>query len=166
MTTPNHPSRLRSTFRLPRSYSNSWLTTLMVTFIVFISVGLSIWLFWRSLYLPELKNHARYLTSELQLMNSAKRDWRDNPQVKQWIYRHSHVVVVENPNDFPQVEDKVFVGVFTDVLQQEIGAQLGRPVEVYFKFKPTPQLWVQDSEMIAFGSVSPWCTTHSIAQLC
>ncbi len=137
-------SRLRRK-GLVRSYSNSWLTTLVVAFIVIISVGLSIWFFWRSLYLPELKNHARYLTSELRLMNSVKEDWQDNPKVQQWLYRNSHVVMVDNPSDFPQIEDKVFVGIFTDVLQQEISAQLGRPVEVYFKFKPTPQLWVQDS---------------------
>ncbi len=155
MTTPKPKPRFRSTSWLPRSYSNSWLTTLMVAFIVFISIGLSIWLFWRSLYLPELKNHARYLTSELQLMNSAKQDWKDSPQIKQWIYQHSHVVVVENPNDFPQVEDKAFVAVFTDVLQQEIGAQLGRPVEVYFKFKPTPQLWIQDSRDDSFWIREP-----------
>ncbi|WP_367107306.1 ATP-binding protein [uncultured Psychrobacter sp.] len=137
-------SRLRRK-GLIRPYSNSWLTTLVVAFIVIISVNLSIWFFWRSLYLPELKNHARYLTSELRLMNSVKEDWSDNPKVQQWLYRNSHVVMVDNPSDFPRIEDKVFVGIFTDVLQQEISAQLGRPVEVYFKFKPTPQLWVQDS---------------------
>ncbi|WP_367105465.1 ATP-binding protein [uncultured Psychrobacter sp.] len=137
-------SRLRRK-GLIRPYSNSWLTTLVVAFIVIISVSLSIWFFWRSLYLPELKNHARYLTSELRLMNSVKEDWSDNPKVQQWLYRNSHVVMVDNPSDFPRIEDKVFVGIFTDVLQQEISAQLGRPVEVYFKFKPTPQLWVQDS---------------------
>ncbi|WP_317200049.1 ATP-binding protein [uncultured Psychrobacter sp.] len=142
MTTPPMPRRKSW---LERSYSNSWLTTLVVAFIVLISVGLTILFFWRSLYLPELKNHARYLTSELRLMNGAREDWRDDPRVRQWIYQHSHVVVVDSPNDFPEVEDKIFVGLFTDVLSSEIGAQLGRPVEVYFKFKPTPQLWVQDS---------------------
>ena len=153
MRTPNlhsAPKNLSS-----RSYSNSWLTTLVVAFIVFISVGLSILLFWRSLYLPELRNHARYLTSELRLMNSAKRDWQNNPNIRQWIYEHSHVVVVEDPNDFPQVSDKAFVGVFTDVLQEEISSQLGRPVEVYFKFKPTPQLWVQDSQDTSFWIREP-----------
>ena len=152
--TPEAPS-IRHKNILARSYSNSWLTTLMVIFIVIISVGLSIWFFWRSFYLPELKNHARYLTSELRLMNSVKADWRDTPEVRQWVYQHSYVVVVENPSDFPQVEDKAFVGVFTDVLQQEIGAQLGRPVEVYFKFKPTPQLWVQDSRDNSFWIREP-----------
>lgn len=148
MISPNPRSRRQGWFT--RSYSNSWKTTMMVTFIVIISVSLSIWFFWRSLYLPELKSHARYLTSELRLMNSVKRDWRDNPQMQQWVYQHSHVAVVNNPSDFPKVEDKAFVGLFTDVLQHEIGAQLGRPVAVYFKFKPTPQLWVQDSRDTSF----------------
>jgi two-component system osmolarity sensor histidine kinase EnvZ len=138
-----------------RSYSNSWLTTLMVTLIVVISVSLSIWFFWRSLYLPELKSHARYLTSELNLISNVKKDWRDNPEMRQWVYEHSHVAVVDNPSDFPEVEDKAFAGIFTDVLQYEIGAQLGYPVEVYFKFKPTPQLWVQDSRDDSFWIREP-----------
>lgn len=156
--TPSPTTMNKSTHRksgLTRSYSNSWLTTLMVAFIVTLSVALSIWFFWRSLYLPELKNHARYLTSELRLMNGAKKDWQNNPRLQQWIYQHSHVVVVDNPRDFPRVEDKFFVGIFTDVLQQEISAQLGRPVEVYFKFKPTPQLWVQDSFDTSFWVREP-----------
>ena len=153
MTTPKSQPRRKG--RLARSYSNTWLTTLMVAFIVIISVGVSISFFWRSLYLPELKNHARYLTSELRLMNSVNQDWKHNPAVRQWIYQHSHVVVVNNPSDFPTIEDKAFVGVFTDVLQREIGSQLVRPVEVYFKFKPTPQLWVQDSRDTSFWIREP-----------
>ncbi len=149
MNPPTAPIRRSS------SWSNSWLTTFMITFIVIISVSLSIWFVWRSLYLPELKTHARYLTTEMRLINSVKEDWQSNPEIRQWIYEHSHVVVVENPSDFPQVEDKVFVGLFTNVLQKEIGAQLGRPVEVYFKFKPTPQLWVQDSRNTSFWIREP-----------
>jgi len=153
MTTLNPKPRRKNW--LPRSYSNTWLTTLMVVFIVFISVSLSILFFWRSLYLPELKNHARYLTSELQLINSVNKDWEGRPDVRQWIYQHSHVVVVNNPSEFPEVADKAFVSVFTDVLQTQITAQLGRPVEVYFKFKPTPQLWVQDSRDKSFWIREP-----------
>lgn len=148
MISPSPRSQRHSLFT--RSYSNSWKTTLAVAFIVIISVCLTIWFFWRSLYLPELKSHARYLTSELRLINSVKEDWRDNPAIQRWVYDHSHVVVVDNPNDFPKVSDKAFVGLFTDVLQHEISAQLGRPVEVYFKFKPTPQVWVQDSRDTSF----------------
>ena len=85
MTTAKSQPRRKG--RLARSYSNSWLTTLMVAFIVIISVGVSISFFWRSLYLPELKNHARYLTSELRLMNSVNKDWKNEPAVRQWIYQ-------------------------------------------------------------------------------
>lgn len=148
MTTP--PVTKRTAKRLSLSYSHSGITTIAVAFIVLISVGLSLWFFWRSLYLPELKTHARYLTSELQLINSVNRDWRNQSEVRQWFYQHSHVTVVDTVSDFPEVEDKPFVGLFTDVLQREIRAQLGRPVEVYFKFKPTPQLWVQDSRHTDF----------------
>ncbi len=145
--TPPSPHR-QSLFA--RSYSNSWKTTLMVAFIVIISVFLTIWFFWRSLYLPELKSHARYLTSELRLIKSVKQDWQNDIKVQRWVYQHSHVVVIDNADEFPQVADKAFVGLFTDVLQREISAQLGRPVEVYFKFKPTPQLWIQDSRDTSF----------------
>ena len=145
--TPPSPRR-QSLFA--RSYSNSWKTTLAVAFIVIISVGLTVLFFWRSLYLPELKSHARYLTSELRLIKSVKQDWQNDVKVQRWVYQHSHVVVIDNPDEFPQVADKAFVGLFTDVLQREISAQLGRPVEVYFKFKPTPQLWVQDSRDTSF----------------
>lgn len=155
MITPTPTAQPSRKSGLIRSYSNSWLTTLMVAFIVIISVALSIWFFWSSLYLPELKNHARYLTSELRLMSGVKEDWQDNLEVQRWVYQHSHVIVVDNPSDFPEVEDKVFVGIFTDVLQQEIGSQLSRPVEVYFKFKPTPQLWVQDSADKSFWVREP-----------
>ena len=146
MTSPS--PRRQSLFA--RSYSNSWKTTLAVAFIVIISVGLTVLFFWRSLYLPELKSHARYLTSELRLIKSVKQDWQNDLKVQRWVYQHSHVVVIDNPDEFPQVADKAFVGLFTDVLQREISAQLGRPVEVYFKFKPTPQLWVQDSRDTSF----------------
>lgn len=128
-----------------RAYSTTWQTTLMVMSIVIISVGLTLWFFWRSLYLPELKNHARYLTSELRLIKSTRQDWQSQPEFQQWIYNHSHVIVVDDPSEFPEVADKAFVGIFTQELEREIAKQLGRPVEVYFKFKPTPQLWVQDS---------------------
>ncbi|CAM4090487.1 ATP-binding protein [Psychrobacter arenosus] len=138
-----------------RAYSTTWQTTLMVTSIVFISVALTLWFFWRSLYLPELKNHARYLTSELKLITSARHDWQDQPEVAQWIYDKSHVVVVENEQKFPEVADKAFVGLFTTVLEKEISQQLERPVEVYFKFKPTPQLWVQDSADKSFWLREP-----------
>ncbi len=127
-------------------YSNTWRTALMVIFIVFSSVLLSIWLFWRSLYLPELKNHAGYLANELQLIHSAKKDWADTPKMLTWLTTHSHLKVIDNPSDFPVVSDKILVDSLTDILAKELSQELGRPVRVYFKFKPEPMLWIQDSQ--------------------
>lgn len=134
--------KLRLRYRLN---SNTWQTAIMIMFIVAVSVGLSTWLFWRSLYLPELKNHASYLASELELIHSSRTEWADNDQVQAWLIRHTHIKIVDNPDDFPVVTDKIFVEFFTDILQEQVQNELGRPVSIYFKFKPTPKLWVQDS---------------------
>lgn len=138
-----------------RPYSNTWQTTLAVMLMVMISVVVSIWFFWRSLYLPELKNHARYLTTELKLVTATREHWGENKEVRQWILANNHIEVVEDPNQFPDVSDKAVVGFFTDVIQQEISQQLGRESVVYFKFKPTPQLWVQDTASPEFWIREP-----------
>lgn len=138
-----------------RPYSNTWQTTLAVMLMVVISVVVSIWFFWRSLYLPELKNHARYLTTELKLVTATREHWGENEEVRQWILANNHIEVVEDPNQFPDVSDKAVVGFFTDVIQQEISQQLGRESVVYFKFKPTPQLWVQDTASPEFWIREP-----------
>lgn len=129
-----------------RLYSNTWQTILVVFFIVFASVWLSVWLFWRSLYLPELKNHASYLTSEIKLMDNASMDWHDNPKMMAWIIDNNHIEIIKDPRQFPDVTDKFFVSDITDVLAHEVQRELGREVKVYFKFKPEPKLWVQDSK--------------------
>ena len=136
-------SKRRQRWRL-RPYSNTWQTTFWVMLIVMLSVCLSLWFVWRSLYLPELRNHARYLSKELQLLTQVPEVWKDEPKVQQWIYDNSHIVVVTDSSQFPLVEEKTFAGLFTDVLAEEISQQLGHNVVVYFKFKPTPQLWIHD----------------------
>lgn len=128
-----------------RLNSNTWQTAALLTFIVAMSVGLSIWLFWRSLYLPELKNHASYLASELELIHSSRTEWADNADVQAWLIKHTHITVVDNPDDFPIVNDKIFVAFFTKILEEQVQNELGREVNIYFKFKPTPKLWIQDS---------------------
>ncbi|WP_432480959.1 ATP-binding protein [Moraxella sp. ZY200743] len=129
-----------------RLHSNTWRTVLVVFFIVFVSVALSIWLFWRTLYLPELKSHASYLASEIRLMDNARSKWADSPETLAWLEQNSHIQIISNPDNFPDVTEKFFVSKMTDVLADEVRAELGRDVEVYFKFKPTPRLWVQDSK--------------------
>lgn len=129
-----------------KGYSHTWKTTLMVLFMVVISVALSMWLFWRSLYLPELKNHANYLANQLLMIEKAEQDWQDKPAVKNWVIEATHLQVIDNPDDFPDVTEKTFVGFFTDTLANTMGDVLGRPAKVYFKFKPVPQLYLQDSQ--------------------
>ena len=138
-----------------KPYSNTWQTTLAVMLMVMVSVVVSIWFFWRSLYLPELKNHARYLTTELKLVTATREHWMENEEVRQWVLANNHIEVVEDPSQFPDVSDKAVVGFFTDVIQQEISQQLGRESVVYFKFKPTPQLWVQDTASPEFWIREP-----------
>jgi len=45
-------------------------TTVLVLFIVFFSLFMSLWFFWRTLYLPEIQQHARYLAVELEIINN------------------------------------------------------------------------------------------------
>ncbi len=126
--------------------SNTWQTVSMVIFIVFASTALSIWLIWRSLYLPEIKNHASYLVSELNLIDHANQSFANNPAVLSWIVDNSHIQLIDDPKDFPVVNDKIVADFFTDIFAKEVSQELGRDVKVYFKFKPTPQLWVWDSK--------------------
>ena len=75
--------------------------------------------------------------------------------MQQWIYTHSHLTIVDEVDQFPEVFDKALVGIFTQEIENEISKQLGRPVQVYFKFKPTPQLWIQDSSDTSFWLREP-----------
>ncbi|UTO06099.1 ATP-binding protein [Moraxella sp. FZLJ2107] len=128
-----------------RLHSNTMQTVAMVIFIVFVSVTLSLWLIWRSLYRPEIQNHATYLASEIKLLTSAKQEWRNSPDFVHWLTDNTHVEIVTDPREFPDVTDKVLVTYITEVFAEELERSLGRPAKVYFKFKPEPKLWIQDS---------------------
>ena len=54
-------------------------TTVLVLFTVFFSLFMSLWFFWRTLYLPELQQHARYLAIELELVNNPDIILADEP---------------------------------------------------------------------------------------
>lgn len=126
--------------------SNTLHTVMMIIFIVLMSVALSIWLFWRSLYLPEIKNHADYLASELKLIDQAHIHHAQNPEMLAWVREYSHIQVIDNPKDFPIINQKIIANFFTDRFTRHVKGELGRDVTVYFKFKPTPHLWIQDSK--------------------
>ena len=39
-------------------------------FVVCFSLFMSLWFFWRTLFLPEIQQHARYLAMELEILNN------------------------------------------------------------------------------------------------
>lgn len=123
------------------SFSNTWQTTTMVMLMVFVSVNLTLWFFWRSLYLPELKNHANYIANQLVMLDELK----DKPDIRQLVIKTSHIDIITDKRDFPVVAEKTVVGFFTDIMAEQISTVLGRPTVVYFKFKPVPILYIQDS---------------------
>lgn len=138
-----------------KGYSNTWQTTSMVMLMVILAVSLTLWFFWRSLYLPELKIHANYLANQLVMLDKLRTDWQDNKTVQDWVIQTSHIDIVTTADAFPDVEDKLFVGFFTDKMQAQIQAVTGRPAVVYFKFKPIPMLYIQDSKHPEFWLQEP-----------
>lgn len=55
-------------------------TTVLVSIVVFFSLWMSLWFFWRTLYYPEIKQHARYLGVEIELLSyqDVKISYREN----------------------------------------------------------------------------------------
>ena len=126
-------------------------TTILVLFTVFFSLFMSLWFFWRTLYLPELQQHARYLAIELELVN--------NPDIR-ILHRDTEVDIekkkknrigieyITDPKEFPKIEDKFLAELFTDEIEAKLAKELGVDnVTVYFKFKPIPRIWIQTPEM-------------------
>lgn len=131
--------------------STALRTTLLVSSVVFSSLFLSFWFFWKTLYLPEIQQHARYLALDLELIN--------NPELKltyrnqeidsaQWLKDHMGTEYVTDPKQFPRVREKVIAEFFTDQLEQRLAKELNIDnVVVYFQFKPTPHIWIQTPAM-------------------
>lgn len=138
-----------------KGYSNTWQTTSMVMLMVMLSVALSLWFFWRSLYLPELQIHANYLANQLLMIDKAQKDWQHQPDVKNWVIHTSHVQLITDPKHFPEVEKKTVVGYFTNIMAEQMESVLKRPTIVYFKFKPVPTLYIQDTAHPEFWLQEP-----------
>ncbi len=136
-------------------YSNTWQTTIMVVFVVFVSIGLTIWLFWRSLYLPELKSHARYLATELAILDEISKNSYSTSEERHRLRDKMHTQFIADKEKFPEVRDKIVAGFFTDIIEEEIHQQLNREVVVYFEFKPSSQLWIQDSNHKNYWILEP-----------
>ena len=126
-------------------------TTILVLLVVFFSLFMSLWFFWRTLYLPEIQQHARYLAVELELVNNPDiRILHGNNEVDidTWLRNRVGIVYITDPKEYPSVRDKVIAEFFTNHVEQKLANEIGtKDVTVYFQFKPSPRIWIQTPEM-------------------
>lgn len=126
-------------------------TTVLVLFVVFFSLFMSLWFFWKTLYLPEIQQHARFLAVELEMINNPHlKIYHDEQQldVDTWLKQRVGVEYVTNPKEFPTVKDKIIADFFTNRVEHQLAKELNiKDVTVYFQFKPSPRIWVQTPEM-------------------
>ncbi|WP_122900142.1 ATP-binding protein [Acinetobacter sp. B51(2017)] len=126
-------------------------TTVLVLFVVLFSLFMSLWFFWRTLYLPEIQQHARYLAVELDILNDPDlRIYHQgemvNPQV--WLKDRVGLEYITDPDEFPNVREKVIAEFFTNQIEKKLAKEMGiENVTVYFQFKPSPRIWIQTPEM-------------------
>jgi len=126
-------------------------TTVLVIFVVFISWFTTLWFFWRTLYLPEIQQHARYIALELEIINNPKlRVFHDKAELdaEQWLYKRMGIEYITDPDKFPNVKDKLVADYITSHIEEKLAQELAiKDVEVYFQFKPSPSIWIQTPEM-------------------
>ena len=126
-------------------------TTILVLFIVFFSLFMSLWFFWRTLYLPEIQQHARYLGVELEIINNPDlRIFHNDAEVDvdTWLKNRVGIEYITNPKEYPSVRDKVIAEFFTNQIEKKLAKELKvENVIVYFQFKPSPRIWIQTPEM-------------------
>ncbi|EOH6155194.1 ATP-binding protein [Acinetobacter baumannii] len=126
-------------------------TTILVLLVVLFSLFMSLWFFWRTLYLPEIQQHARYLAVELELVNNPniRIFHRDSEvDVDTWLRNRVSIEYVTNPKEYPSVRDKIIAEFFTNQVEQKLANEIGaKDVTVYFQFKPSPRIWIQTPEM-------------------
>ncbi|OTG67592.1 ATP-binding protein [Acinetobacter silvestris] len=126
-------------------------TTILVLFTVFFSLFMSLWFFWKTLYLPEIQQHARYLAVELEIINNPKlKIFHDNTEldIDQWLKQRVGVEYVTNPREYPNVKDKLIADFITNHIERQLAKEIKvKNVTVYFQFKPSPRIWIQTPEM-------------------
>jgi two-component system osmolarity sensor histidine kinase EnvZ len=112
---------------------------------------MSLWFFWKTLYLPEIQQHARFLAVELEMVNNPRLQiYHDDIQldIDEWLKQRVGVEYVTDPKDYPNVKDKIIADFFTNRIEKQLAEELKiKDVTVYFQFKPSPRIWVQTPEM-------------------
>ena len=126
-------------------------TTVLVVFVVFFSLFMSLWFFWKTLYLPEIQQHARFLAVELEMVNNPRLQiFHDEQQldIDEWLKQRVGVEYVTDPKEYPNVKEKIIADFFTSRIEKQLATELDiKNVTVYFQFKPSPRIWVQTPEM-------------------
>ena len=120
-------------------------TTLLVSTVGLFSLFMSLAFFWRTLYLPEIRQHAHYLAINLDLIREAEQQVMIDPfalDIHEWILERVGVEFVRDPSRFPSQKTNPIANFFTSELSKELSRELNEPVIVFFGFKPTPQLWI------------------------
>jgi two-component system osmolarity sensor histidine kinase EnvZ len=120
-------------------------TTLLVSTVGLFSLFMSLAFFWRTLYLPEIRQHAHYLAINLELIREAEQQVMIDPfalDIHEWILERVGVDFIRDPSKFPSQQTNPIANFFTSELSKELTIELKEPVSVFFGFKPTPQLWI------------------------
>lgn len=126
-------------------------TTVLVIFVVFISWFTTLWFFWRTLYLPELQQHARYLAMELEVINNPdirvfNKDVEIN--IDDWLKQRVGLEYITDASQFPNVKDKFLADYITGHIEDKLAQEMAiKDVTVYFQFKPSPRIWIQTPGM-------------------
>ena len=84
-------------------------TAVLVVFVVLFSLFMSLWFFWRTLYLPEIQQHARYLAVELEILNNPDlRIFHNEAEVDvdAWLKNRVGIEYVTDPRE-PLTRDKL-----------------------------------------------------------
>lgn len=126
-------------------------TTVLVIFVVFISWFTTLWFFWRTLYLPELQLHARYLAVQLEIINNPNMRAYNNDveiDIDQWLKNRIGVEYITDPKQYPNVKEKLLADYITGHIEEKLAQEMAlKDVVVYFQFKPSPRIWIQTPEM-------------------
>ncbi|WP_139853250.1 ATP-binding protein [Acinetobacter pullicarnis] len=126
-------------------------TTVLVIFVVFISWFTTLWFFWRTLYLPELQQHARYIAMELEVINNPDvRVFNKGVEINidDWLEQRIGIEYVTNPKEYPNVKDKLLADYITGHIEDKVAQEMAiKDVTVYFQFKPSPRIWIQTPAM-------------------
>lgn len=137
--------RIERSTKMLKPNSTAVRTTLLVSTVGLFSLFMSLAFFWRTLYLPEIRQHAHYLAINLELIREAEQQVMIDPfalDIHEWILERVGVDFVRDPSKFPSQRTNPIAHFFTSELSKELSIELKEPVVVFFGFKPTPQLWI------------------------